>query len=77
MFEGELDLGMQLRNANLEWPEKCGCAVKIAANTSSFALYVSLGFIPVDCWTAFEGRVTSEQASSASHSVGYQPLTGD
>jgi len=51
--------------------------VKIAANVSSFALYTSLGFLPVDCWTAFEGCVTSEQAAFASHSIGYQPPTGN
>jgi RimJ/RimL family protein N-acetyltransferase len=49
---------------------------QIAANVRSFALYASLGFLPIDSWMCLEGWVTSEQASSACHSVGYQLPTG-
>ena len=51
--------------------------LKVAGNSVSFSLYASLGFTPVECWTAFEGVVTLERATSANRSVGFEFHTGN
>ena len=51
--------------------------LKVAGNTVSFSLYASVGFTPVECWTAFEGVVTLERAASANRSVGFEFHAGN
>ena len=51
--------------------------LKVTGNTVSFSLYASVGFTPVECWTAFEGVVTLERAASANHSVGFEFHAGN
>lgn len=51
--------------------------LKVTANTVSFSLYASVGFTPVECWTAFEGVVTLERAAAANRSVGFEFHAGN
>ncbi|CAM6123856.1 unnamed protein product [Calypogeia fissa] len=43
---------------------------QVAPNTKSFALFLSLGFIPKYCFGAFCGTVEPEQVEAAASSVG-------